>query len=324
MKRIMIFVNCVVLLSIGIVTMSLMTNAAVAEKDVVAGGNGAEELPLPIIPADLITPADRADYLISHFWDSMDFSDTVRSRSASFMEQNFVNFASVFVVSRIDSVLPDVARSVMSRAKVDREAYCLLAETADKYLYEVNSPMLNEGAYVPFLRAILDDDFIEDVLRARYENQYEECMKNRVGVVATDFSMELRDGSATSLRECVSVGGALANLLLFYDPDCGGCAEVIKMMSENKDFCEAVSCGKIRVMAVYPYGDMELWQSSAGHVPVEWIDGMSVGGAIIDEELYSVRVVPSLYLLDGNSVVLMKDADVQKAVESALSIAGCE
>lgn len=54
------------------------------------------ELPLPEVPALLTAPEERAAYVLEHFWDGMDFRDTLRSRDRLFMEQCFVNFLSLF------------------------------------------------------------------------------------------------------------------------------------------------------------------------------------------------------------------------------------
>jgi len=47
------------------------------------------ELPLPTVPNSLVTPRDRAGYVMMHFWDALDATDTVRSLNKDFWEQNF-------------------------------------------------------------------------------------------------------------------------------------------------------------------------------------------------------------------------------------------
>ena len=103
----------------------------------------AAELPLPDVPATLREPAERAAFIIGHFWDAMDFGDTLRSRDAAFMEQNFSNFISVFPYAAAEAQRAAVG-SLLRRAEADSDAYVLLADIAEKYLYEPNSPMLAE------------------------------------------------------------------------------------------------------------------------------------------------------------------------------------
>ena len=43
-------------------------------------------LPLPDVPSSLRTPETRANYIVSHFWDTLDFKiDTLKTRNPDFM-----------------------------------------------------------------------------------------------------------------------------------------------------------------------------------------------------------------------------------------------
>ena len=89
----------------------------------------ALDLPLPAIPSALRTPHERAAYLLTHFWDSMDFADTLRSRHPAFMEQNLVNFLSLFPHAQTEARTGAV-KILMQRAESDKTLYLLLAELA--------------------------------------------------------------------------------------------------------------------------------------------------------------------------------------------------
>ena len=60
-----------------------------------SAAGAVEELPLPSVPETLREPAERADFVVAHFWDGMDFTDRRRALDSAFVEQNFANFASV-------------------------------------------------------------------------------------------------------------------------------------------------------------------------------------------------------------------------------------
>ena len=109
----------------------------------------SRELPLPEIPSTLRSAPERAAYVVTHFWDDMDFRDTLCSRDTAFMEQNFVNFVALFPHAESTSLQPAV-RNLMRRAEADPVAYTLLMEIAEKYLYEPVSPMLNEEYFIFF------------------------------------------------------------------------------------------------------------------------------------------------------------------------------
>lgn len=119
-----------------------------------------EELRLPSVPDSLRTPAKRAAYVVTHFWDDMDFRDTARSHDQNFMEQNFVNYLSLFPHTPADT-LEIAIPQLMRLAETDTVAYNLLADMADKYLYDTESPMLDEESYIIFLEAVINSKFME-------------------------------------------------------------------------------------------------------------------------------------------------------------------
>lgn len=284
-----------------------------------AGAQSAEpELRLPAIPSTLKSAPERAAYLIAHFWDNMDFADTTMSANAQFMEQNFANYASLFPHTDIAAILPDAAKALMHRAEVNRDAYNLLAETADTYLYEPESPVANEGAYMYFLQAINESPFIDPALRTRYEIQLEDVMKNRPGTQATDFEILLRDGTNTTLLE--KCKDAKATILIFYDPECDNCSRLVEEMLRDPDLNRAVSQKHLNIIAVYPDGDKEEFGKAEGKIPGGWTDGMSPNGKISEDELYSMPTFPTLYLIDANGKVLIKNGRPAEIVDAALSI----
>ena len=75
----------------------------------------ARELPLPEVPAGMTAPEERASYILSRFWDGMDFTDTLRSHNRPFMEQNFVNFLSLFPHAR-PKTLPTRIGNLLKRS----------------------------------------------------------------------------------------------------------------------------------------------------------------------------------------------------------------
>ena len=90
--------SVLILISLLIGGIYLSAGTPINEQVAVSGmaDSLSAELPLPAIPDSLRTPRKRAAYLLAHFWDSMSFADTLRSRNPGFMEQNLVNYLSLF------------------------------------------------------------------------------------------------------------------------------------------------------------------------------------------------------------------------------------
>ena len=141
--------------------------------------------------------------------------------------------------------------------------------------------------------------------------------RNNVGDKATDFAYWLPDGTRHKLSATKAAGDRL--LLVFYDPDCESCHEVLGQMISDKVLADAVASRRVSVLAVYTEGDDGVWRSSLGDMPPSWTVGTD-RLAVKEGALYDLKAMPAIYLLDGSGRVLMKDArygDVRKALGAA-------
>ncbi len=274
-----------------------------------------EELRLPSVPDSLRTPAKRAAYVVTHFWDDMDFRDTARSHDQSFMEQNFVNYLSLFPHTPADTLKVAIPQ-LMRLAEADTVAYNLLADMADKYLYDTESPMLDEESYIIFLETIMNREFMEPARRSRFEYEWMDALKNRKGSKADDFEFIDSDGNKSTLYK--SGDGTSSRILLFYDPDCDHCHEVIEMLKNDDGINKKLQSGEISILAIYSDGDAEIWDRSKNSLPPAWRSGYSPDNAIETQELYVLRRMPTLYYIDPDNTVLLKDPTAEQLIQFIL------
>lgn len=274
------------------------------------GALAQSELPLPSVPDSLRTPQERAAYVMERFWDGMDFRDTLRSHDERFMEQNLVNFMSLFPHAGHDDVRRSVAL-LMGRAAADGKAFMVVADLAAKYLYEMESPMFNELYCTMFLDCIRSSTAATLSLRSRAAFLLDAIRKNLPGTVAADFRMVLRDGSLLSLMDTP----ARPTVLLFYDPHCDDCIMAMKALSDAASLRRLAESGKLTVLAVYTEGDAAVWQRTKDTLPSWWTVGMDTGG-ILHDDLYFLPSMPSLYLLDTGKRVILKDTTVNELLKA--------
>jgi len=283
---------------------------AVAEAD---ASVGAVELPLPAVPSSLRVPQERADYVMAHFWDAMDFSDTTRTRSRGFMELNLVNFMSLFPHGSGEGVSGSLG-GLLRKVAADPEALDVATGIIEQYLSEPNSPMRNESAYIAYLEVFLQLPGLPEAERVRPAHQLAMAKKNRPGAMATDFTYTDRAGRRQMLH-ATAPGRRL--LLLFYDPECSHCEEIMKQVAESATVSDCIGQGSLVVLAVYTEGKRSLWDETKASMPQEWMVGIDES-EIVDRELYDIPAMPVMYLLDSNRRVLLKDA-ILSDIEAALS-----
>ena len=268
-----------------------------------AATDSIPELPLPKVPMTLREPADRADYIITHFWDAMDFRDTLHSHNMAFMEQNFSNFISVFPYAN-EAAHAAAVDSLMHKAEADSTAYTMLADIAEKYLYDLNSPVSSEAFYLLFLRQIINSPIMASNHRTtRLLYRLEALEKNRPGMTAADFSYVTRDGRQTTLHSTKHKGDLL---LIFYDPDCEHCKEIMERLRKDTTLKRMVADRKLAVLAIYSGDDHDLWVKTAPSLPDSWTVGYEPG-TMQENGSYVLRAMPTFYLLD-NKKVIQKDA----------------
>ena len=178
-----------------------------------------------------------------------------------------------------------------------------MKDISEKYLYDPNSPMLSEDYYILFLEHFVDAAILGKYGTIRPRRQLEAARKNRPGMTAADFAYTTREGNATMLHKTIAEGDVL---LIFYDPDCEHCKEIMKELQENETLADAVALGKIKVLAVYSGDDYALWKRTAVSLPADWTVGYE-SGVLQENGSYVLRAMPTLYLLDSAKKVLVKD-----------------
>lgn len=258
------------------------------------------EVKLPTIPATLTEPQQRADWLNIHFWDNMDWDDTSFSLDTAFMEQSFSNYTSVMSLANEDALNEGVSRLLNAAKKAPEGVYDYLMSIAEHYLYQADSPFLDEHLYRPFVEYALQRN--QDDLRAL--SQLEDINRNAPGSIAPNFALMGRDGSRLQLYKH---GDETATILMFYEPDCDSCKAAMKVLESSPRLGQAVSEGVIRIVVIYQGDDVDTWRNHAATLPQQWLVGIDSKNIIDDQELYLVRATPSFYLISPDNRVMLKD-----------------
>ena len=107
-------------------------------------------------------------------------------------------------------------------------------------------------------------------------------------------------------------------LLIFGNPDCTACKEIQETFTQYPELSAQIADGTLKVVDIYIDEDIELWKARKAAYPASWINGYDPTFSIRTDLIYNVRAVPSLYLLDENKTVLLKDAVPEKVLQALL------
>ena len=263
----------------------------------------------PEIPATLTEPEARKAYLLTHYWEQFDFADTTLVNNRDVTEQGFVNFIALLADNTPEELVRESLKNWCTGFVGKDHARRVLTQTTDEYLYNPNSPFYNENLYGLYLEALLGMLPQADAMRSSYQFKLGLVKRNNPGYQATDFTYYLPDGRRRTLADTQVKGDRL--LLMFYDPECESCHEVLLQMAADATLAEAVRTGKLSVLAVYTEGNDEAWRKTLADMPEGWTVGTD-HEAIKTGALYDLKAMPSLYLLDGNKQVILKDAPYEQ------------
>lgn len=262
--------------------------------------------PFPEIPSMLTLPEERKAYLLKHYWDDFAFADTALVNNREVTEQGFVNHIALLADGTVsDDLAKESVGNFCTRMETDAHACSVLMQLVDDYLYNPNSPYYNEALYALYLRRMTDSPMLDEARKSTFRFKLKLIDRNRPGTRATSFAYRLADGTRRTLHETPVKGNRL--LLVFYDPECPSCHEILSEMINDRDLAEAVAAGSVTVLAVYTEGNEEAWRKALPDMPQGWMVATD-HQAVKDGALYDLKAMPSLYLLDADKKVILKDA----------------
>lgn len=284
----------------------------------------AAEFPQAVIPGIISDPEERLSWMCRHFWDP--FTDEgwtglcdsthVAGVDKVTVEEQFGLFATLLA-----NADPKTAEAAMNRL-YERGAACeerdpasnvfeTFVEFAAKYFFDPNSPVRSEDSYLPFAERLATSPFVSEGMRGAYAYDASICRLNRPGTVAADFRFTDLRGRTRSLHGVK----APYTLLFFSNPGCEVCLSVIEELQASDTITQLVASGTLAIVNVYIDGDIAAWKDYAVNYPAAWYSGYDPDYAIRTDLLYAVRAIPSLYLLDEDKRILIKDGQPEAVLD---------
>ena len=258
----------------------------------------------PIPPVMMTNPRDRADYLTTRYWNNFDYTDTMYCHS-EFTEQAFSEFIYIVSLASYGKVSEGV-KKLLDSAEVNEVMYNYFYKQGEKYLYDPNSPTRNDEFFIPFLEHIVTSSKVMEESKIRPRLLLQLAYRNRVGSRAEDIVYTTESGRSGRLYTI----SARYILLMFYNPDCMECQLTTNELKSSSVITSAVSSGRLKVLAVYPDENMDIWRNHLNDFPSSWINGYDKSLVIRTNQTYDLKAIPTLYLLDENKHVILKDTSV--------------
>lgn len=275
------------------------------------------------VPAILTDPEEALEYMLEHFWDGffglsggLCDSSYAAGVSKEVIEREFGTFSTLLWMAPVRTATDAVA-SLFRKAEeaalrdTSSNVFGTVTDYVVKYLYDPNSPVRSEEFYLPYVSGLSISAAVPEEMKLSYSYEAQMCSLNRIGTPAADFEFTDRSGRVRRLY------GVKTDyiLLLFSNPGCPDCKRIAQAITDSEGMSALERNGRLAVVNIYIDNEIDKWKEYSSSYPQEWISGYDHKYLIRTDQIYNVRAIPSLYLLDGDKKVLLKDAPSEKVFE---------
>ncbi len=277
----------------------------------------------PSVPSIITDQLEANEYLIGHFWDAfLDGDYPCDSAHVNGVASMDVESALGTYVSLLERVCPlDFAKksiadffgkvSAFQTAYPSSNVFSWFEKQVSRYLYDPNSPVRNEDLYLEYVSRLAVSPLVSEDMKPAYDHDAKMCALNQAGSPAADFSFTDLSGKRHRLHGVKSD----QTILFFTNPGCPACKEIIDAMIRSRSISLLIDQRKLAVVNIYIDRELDKWRECADNYPATWYNGYDQDYRIRTDVIYNVRAIPSIYVLDADKNVIMKDAPVESVLE---------
>lgn len=258
-----------------------------------------QSFPYPAIPDTLRSVEQRAGYLSEHYWDNYNFADTLLLKSKEVTEQGVVNFIDILNRFNLDNASKgvahkDIAQKGITRKDITQQGIACFTRKAfsnaaakerfenliEHYFEDQLSPVRNDRVYLIFLEEMKNSPCFDETEKERIAFKIKTTNKNLPGDIAINFKFKDENGKEHQLSDYKDQ----KVILYFYDPDCENCHEVSAWLKQQS----------------IPADIKVLKMIADNHISY----------------MYSLKNMPTIFLLDKENKVILKDCTAQELIEN--------
>ena len=282
--------------------------------------NANPNFPLPQIPSNITSEQDKAIYLSKYYWEEFPFEDTSLIDQTDITEQGFVDYIHVLNYIPFKHARRSI-KYLFVKAQTNPLMFAHFASLFEKYYYNADSPFRNEELYIPVLETILLFDILSDEDYQKYDFQQDMIHKNRIGSKASDFVYTLQNNEWKRMHALKS-----NYLILFFStPQCSNCVAVADDIKNSEVLAQVCLLNSntrtmLCVLNINTNSNIPLWRESLASLPQKnWIHAYDDAMVLTNKRIYDLKGTPTIYLLDKNKRIILKDTSLEEIESFFLS-----
>lgn len=208
---------------------------------------------LPMLPPADLDAAGQQAYLREHYWDRLDFADTLFLRRADSLQMLDAFVGYLRIIGPMDG---EAMRGLMARAAQSKPMLTYFYTMAEKVLNDPNSPFRSDELLIPVLETVIASPSFDEYEKMAPAYDLQLASQNRIGRPANDFRFTLASGARQSLYGIK----AEYTLLFLHNPGCPMCREIMQELTASPMLTEMIERRALRVLALYPDEDLGEWR----------------------------------------------------------------
>lgn len=262
------------------------------------------EFPLPVVPEEIGSYAEQAEYMVTHFWDRVKLNTAINNRDG--FARAFATYISQMPLASNDVIQESLSKLVKSFEK-DPKGLLSLALIAEDALYSDNALLYSDEIYLPFVKAVVKSKKISGADKARFQRQAKIIEGNMVGHAVPDLKFRTIDGKSHTLSEYKG-----RYIILFVnDPDCEDCRIARLRLSTDSSINSFIDDGKLYFISIYPDEINDEWIASVSNYNKRWV----VGASVEADEVLDLRATPTIYYINQMGDILSKSITPEQLIE---------
>lgn len=246
------------------------------------------------------------NFLRENYWTGVDFKSDILLNT-TLLPSKTKKYISLF--DKNDPQLNDVIKELLDKSAVNPLVYQVIS---DALYNSFNQPFYSdnfENIAVNILKNAQGQSFVPDWKKQSIAQQILVHQKNMVGSKATNFALK----DFTDAKCILNDQKSKYTILFFYDPECSHCTEVMPKM-KGWFFVDGPKDAK--VLAIYINQNEQEWRKyvKENTYPPKWLNLWDKNGEEKIQEKYWIQSLPTIYVLDENKKVVLKNANFKELV----------
>lgn len=262
---------------------------------------------LPELPLLLTDPQSQLEFIATNYWQNFPFSDASYTNNSDLTEQAIVDFLNL--ATQVEPLYSQKGiESMFKRAHKEANMLPFFWKTVRHYWNNPNSPMQNEAMHLLACQAIKGVNKVDEAVQIQATYDFTQLSKNQIGKRATDIQLTYPSGKVGRLYDIA----AEHTILYFYNPTCESCQEKKEQLIHATITNQLLTNKELKIVAIYPDENIEEWHSHLVEMPKEWVHASDPQQIINKKQTYYLQAIPTLYLLDKEKKVVLKDGTVEE------------